>query len=144
MIGTEVVSWAKLYPLETIRSSLGAGLARTSNSIDGAKQNNPDAPVHVITQLTLSLLGIVVFPYEKFDCAIFAKTIADIEAEGWLGWCVTLDRPKKGKPSTVTLGNLLWRLRNAVAHNGISFDSDVVFKARDEALTSSAPAPSFR
>ena len=69
---------------------------RNFEYIEEAKAEDPTAPVHVVTQLTLSLLGIVVFPYEKLDEDVYAKisgkTIAEMNADGWLGWstcCLT-------------------------------------------------------
>jgi hypothetical protein len=44
---------------------------RNLEFIENAPQNDPTAPVHAVTQLALSLLGIVVFPYERFDETIF-------------------------------------------------------------------------
>lgn len=54
----------------------------------------------------------------------FAKTVNEMRAEGWLGWSVTLDSPKKGKPLTNNLEELLYHLRNAVAHGRLVFSSD--------------------
>lgn len=107
--------------------------------IEKTKTSDPSAPVYAVTQLTLSLLGIVVFPYERIDHpAILAKTVNEMRAEGWFGWSVTLDSPKKGKPLTDTLGDLLFHLRNAVAHGRLMFSSDsprimdVVVTAEDQ------------
>jgi hypothetical protein len=113
-------------PVPTRNDALefGRRTRRNFEFIESVKQNKPDAPVHVVTQLTLSLLGIVVFPYEKLDSTIFAKTIAEITAEGWLGWSITLDSPKEGASRTETLGTLLWHQRNAVAHGRLMFNSD--------------------
>jgi hypothetical protein len=107
--------------------------------IEKTKASDPSASVYVVTQLTLSLLGIVVFPYERIDHpGILAKTVDEMKTEGWFGWSVTLDTPKKGKPLTSTLGDLLFHLRNAVAHGRLTFSSDsprirdVVVTAEDQ------------
>jgi len=110
----------------------GRRTRRNLEFIETAKQNDPDARVHVVTQLTLSLLGIVIFPYEKraeLKQAIFDKTIAEIQSEGWLGWSITLDRPtrpKNGRPPklTTTLEDLLRHVRNAAVHGGLTFSTD--------------------
>ena len=109
----------------------GRRTRRNLEFIETAKQNDPDARVHVVTQLTLSLLGIVIFPYEKraeLKQAIFDKTIAEIKSEGWLGWSIKLDRPpsKKGRPPklTTTLEDLLFHVRNAAAHGRLTFSTD--------------------
>jgi hypothetical protein len=107
--------------------------------IEKTKASDPTAPVYAVTQLTLSLLGIVVFPYERIDHpGILAKTVDEMTVEGWFGWSVTLDSPKKGKSPTSTLGDLLFHLRNAVAHGRLTFSSDspqitdVVVTAEDQ------------
>jgi hypothetical protein len=100
---------------------------RNLEFIENAKQNNSLAPVHVVTQLTLSLLGIVVFPYERLaalSSAIVGKTIGEMKAEGWLGWTITLDHPNKPGATTESLNDLLWHLRNSVAHGRLKFNSD--------------------
>lgn len=98
---------------------------RNLEYIEEVKAEDPTAPVHVVTQLALSLLGIVVFPYEKLDKDIFAKisgkTIAEMKAGGWLGWSITLD---SSPAPTTTLGDLLKHVRNAAAHGGLLFNSD--------------------
>lgn len=97
---------------------------RNLEFIEHAKKENPQALIHVVTQLTLSLLGLVVFPFERLDRTIFDKTVAELKAEGWFGWCITLDNPTKGRSSTVSLGDFLTHLRNAVAHGRLTFSSD--------------------
>jgi hypothetical protein len=97
---------------------------RNLEFIENAKKDNPATPVHAVTQLTLSLLGLVVFPYEKVQSSVFAKPVEDMQIEGWFCWSITLDSPLKGKPITRNLGDLLWHLRNAVAHGRLRFTSD--------------------
>jgi hypothetical protein len=98
---------------------------RNLGFIENALQNDPNAPVHAVTQLTLSLLGIVVFPYEKLDETIFYKTVTQMKSDGWCGWSIMLDKPKKAHETTRTLGDLLRHLRNAVAHGRLRFSSDI-------------------
>jgi len=84
-----------------------------------------DGSVHVITQLTLSLLGMVVFPKEKLLLdSIEAKTLAGLAKDGWPTWLITRDQPRKPEDTTDTLGKLLRHVRNAVAHGRITFTSD--------------------
>jgi hypothetical protein len=97
---------------------------RNLEFIENALQNDPTAPVHAVTQLTLSLLGIVVFPYERLDETIFYKTVTQMRGDGWFGWSIMLDKPKKAHETTRTLGDLLRHLRNAVAHGRLTFSSD--------------------
>ena len=103
-------------PRETTLLSSRARTRRNLKFIESAKEKDPQALAHVVTQITLSLLGIVVFPIEKLpllsDVTETAKTIVtNLCAEGWLGWDITLDKPKKGKQPTKTLADLLRHLQ---------------------------------
>ncbi|HUB19622.1 MAG TPA: HEPN family nuclease [Acidobacteriaceae bacterium] len=81
------------------------------------------ADVHVVTQLTLSLLGLVVFPREKMLFAHAEKvTIDKMIAEGWPRWSISKDDRRHDR--TTNLKVLLERLRNAICHARIVFDSD--------------------
>jgi len=104
--------------------------------IKRAKEQNPKAEVHVVTQLTLSLLGLVVFPKEKlFLNSARTMKISDLSASGWPSWNITRDeQPKewgkkcdnKPKPKhwpTQTLADIIYHMRNAIAHGRITFTS---------------------
>jgi protein-tyrosine phosphatase len=74
--------------------------------------------VRVVTQLANSLLGLIVFPWEKD----FAKSVAKLQVDalvkqGWPRWEI-----RRGYCRT--LGDLVRRLRNAVAHGHMRFSSD--------------------
>lgn len=74
--------------------------------------------VHVVTQLATSLLGLIVFPWEKlFVEQIKALRLDTLTANGWPTWSISLG-------ACDTLGDLVWHLRNAVAHGRLSFSSD--------------------
>lgn len=76
------------------------------------------ADVHVVTQLMNSLLGLVVFPWERlFLEKIKTLQMAELIKEGWPGWEITAG-------SSETLGELMRLLRNGVAHGNIRFSSD--------------------
>ncbi len=76
------------------------------------------ADVHVVTQMANSLLGLVVFPWERhFIQHINKLSLAHLEAKGWPTWEMT-------RGSCETLGQLLRYLRNSVAHGHIIFSSD--------------------
>lgn len=93
---------------------------RNFEFIESAKEKGDD--VHVVTQLTLSLLGMVVFPKERLLLeGTETKTIAEMSTEGWPIWTITLDDSKK---PTKTLADILRHLRNAVAHGRLTFTSD--------------------
>lgn len=91
--------------------------------IEDAARGRTDRDIHVVTQLTLSLLGMLVFPKEKLFLDEIDKTpLADLAKQGWPIWNITRDEDSK-KP-TDTLGRLLDHVRNAVAHGRIIFTSD--------------------
>lgn len=74
--------------------------------------------VHVITQLGNSLLGLIVFPFEREPTSSIAQVkMAELSTEGWPEWEISL-----GKADT--LGELARHLRNATAHGRMSFSSD--------------------
>jgi HEPN pEK499 p136 len=84
--------------------------------IEGAEANGAD--VHIVTQLLITLLGLVVFPVEGgFDKDVQHLTLEELENRGWPKWDTTIGNTK-------TLGQLLRNLRNAIAHRGVIFSSE--------------------
>lgn len=79
--------------------------------------------VHVVTQVILSLLGVVVFPFERHTTeAHVDPDLQELAAAGWPLWdYVDGSRPPK------TLSGLIGHLRHATAHNNVSFSSDSRF-----------------
>jgi len=86
------------------------------------------ADVHLITHLANSLLGLVVFPWEDdFVAPLAARPLSGLMTVGgawpagqqWPRWTIHL-----GAASTSTLGDLLYHIRNAVAHRRLRFSSD--------------------
>jgi hypothetical protein len=52
--------------------------------------------VHEVTQLALSLLGLVVFPKEKMLLDKTKRmTMTEMKSKGWPNWKITLDNDKK-------------------------------------------------
>jgi hypothetical protein len=98
-----------------------------------------DCDVHEVTQLIVSLLGLVVFPYahfvdqDDFDCKNCTDpdkkcelpcplpemnfTLPEMCANGWPEWTISLGKSK-------TFSCHLRHLRNAISHRRIHFDSD--------------------
>jgi hypothetical protein len=84
--------------------------------LQGAHERGED--VHVVTQLANSLLGLVVFPWERhFVRHIEGLQLVNLHAQGWPEWNVTLGRCS-------TLGELARHLRNAAAHGRITYCSE--------------------
>jgi len=94
---------------------------RTRRNLDfilSAQQQHED--VHVVTQVVLSLLGIVVFPFERIVKSWDRRwPLVDLEAKGWPRWTY-LD----GSEPPDDLSELRANLRHATAHSNISFSSD--------------------
>lgn len=74
--------------------------------------------VHMITQVVNSLLGLVVFPWEKnFFQAMERRSLTQLDAEGWPRWTI-----KQGH--CTTLWELIRFVRNGTSHGHIEFSSD--------------------
>jgi len=85
----------------------------------GARQGED---VHVVTQVAVSMLALVVFPTERLlDEQMRGVTLASLAGSEWPAWNLDPDDPKR---PTVTLGDLMRRLRNGIAHGRLRFDSD--------------------
>lgn len=76
------------------------------------------ADVHPVTQLTNSLLVVIVFQKEKGVVNKLAKTrLAELPKPEWPKWKITFG-------TSNTLRELLDRLRNAISHGNITYSSD--------------------
>jgi hypothetical protein len=73
--------------------------------------------IHVVTQIILSTVGLIVFPWERnADQQIRGTLVSTLNAPQWPEWVET--RPSKG------LGQLIHNLRNAIVHRNFDFSSD--------------------
>jgi hypothetical protein len=79
-----------------------------------------DPTVHEVTQIANSLLGLIVFPFEKGFIRNSLKELRldQLVADGWPNW-----QFEPGS-ETETLGELICHLRNAAAHGRMKFCSD--------------------
>lgn len=51
------------------------------------------ADVHEVTQLTTSLLGLIVFPWESHALGIMNSwRLSELESKGWPSWTILKDR----------------------------------------------------
>jgi hypothetical protein len=74
--------------------------------------------VHVVTQLVISMVGLIVFPIEEdTEKTLVAYTVKDLNPEGREIWHFT-----HGK--SANLHDHLRHLRNAIAHRHLEFSSD--------------------
>jgi hypothetical protein len=84
--------------------------------IEHARSQGSD--VHVVTQLVVSMLGLVVFPMERNLVArLETLTLRELKKRGWPEWRIELG-------DCDTMEELTRHLRNAVAHGRITFDTD--------------------
>lgn len=86
-----------------------------------AQRQAQRAGVHLVTMLTGSLLGLIVFVKERhLDHYVGTLDLARLATrDGFPNWNITL-----GQGECQTLGALIHRLRNAVAHGRVYFASD--------------------
>ncbi len=94
----------------------GARTLENLECLEAAREQGKD--VHVVTHLANSLLGLIVFPFEKhFVRFILKQRLNDLAKKGWPSWIFE-------QGSADTLGDLVYHLRNAVAHGRLVFSSD--------------------
>lgn len=105
-------------PLNPRTRSLGFAERTKKNLvfIEGAFREGAD--VHVVTQVILSLLGLVVFPWERHvEIRINNVPLRELHEEGWPRWNIAVG-------TSGTLSELVHRLRNATAHGRLTFSSE--------------------
>ena len=92
---------------------------RTLKNIRALDQAQVDgADVHVVTHLANSLLGLIVFTVERKFVRFLQKVpLERLSSAGWPSWKFELGRSS-------TLGEIVYHLRNAVAHGRVWFSSD--------------------
>lgn len=87
--------------------------------IEKMVQENPEAELFEVTQLVNSLLGLLVFPFEKMRDKIPDTNLAELKEQGW-----SVPRIVGRFPELNTLKDLVRYLRNAVAHFNMDFMPD--------------------
>ena len=85
------------------------------------KERSEGKDVHEVTQLVISLLGLIVFTREYEPLKnVESLPLETLEQDGWPHWEIVMDE----KRDTTSLRKLNWHLRNAVSHRRIEFSSD--------------------
>lgn len=107
-----------------IRNSMAGFSARVRKNLDFMLEERADgADVHIVTELTTALLGLVVYPYQFYKdnkLVDFRKyTMERMSAEGWPEWTF-----HKGGEETKNLRHFLRRLRNGTSHYLVSYSSE--------------------
>ena len=83
-----------------------------------ASESGDRDKVHAVTQVVLSLLGLVIFPWERDLIKDIGKVkLKNLYQQGWPEWTFHLE-------NTHNLKSLIRHIRNAAAHGRIKFNSD--------------------
>ncbi|MPY73434.1 MAG: hypothetical protein GEU87_04170 [Alphaproteobacteria bacterium] len=108
--------------MEIDRNTIEGFARRVRKNLDFmivARENDED--IHIVTQLTCSLLGLIVFPYGHFRRVGFLdfKTLSldDLVEDGWPAWAFHVGESE-------SLDKHLSHLRNALSHRRVCFSSD--------------------
>lgn len=92
---------------------------RTRANLEFVEAASAHQPVHEVTQLANSLLGLLVFPRERYLNQIPKTPLRQLEAEGW-----PAIRTTYGEVRANNLWQLTRLLRNSIAHCNVRFVAD--------------------
>jgi len=95
---------------------------RTRKNLDYIEETvrtDPEAEVYEVTQLVNSMLGMIVFPKERYFEHIPENPLEELQKEGWVIPEVTGNFKQVNN-----LRQLMRHLRNSIAHSNLEFDSD--------------------
>jgi hypothetical protein len=111
---------AKLLDLAAVTRNdaleFGARTLKNLEFLERARERDED--VHVVTHVANSLLGLIVFTVEKhFVRFILKQSLEDLAKKSWPSWRFELG-------ASDTLGDLVYHLRNALAHGRLVFSAD--------------------
>lgn len=88
-------------------------------AIEAAVENNANAEVFEVTQLVNSMLGLLVFPQQRFFNNIPTTPVEELRRSGW-PVPIMMGSP----PNADNLRDLMRCLRNGISHCNIEFTSD--------------------
>jgi hypothetical protein len=78
------------------------------------------AKAHQVTQVVLTLIGLVVLPREShYMEAVGDGTLTTLAAQGWPTWTIAHDLSRRPEGASDTLADLLWHLRSTIASGQI-------------------------
>ena len=104
------------YNHEDLLADFASRTLHNLQLIRGIKHRQPQAQAYEVTQLINSMLGLLVFPKEKYLDEIPEKTLEELKAEGW-----PIPEVRSGYDQVPNLRKFLSMMRNAVAHFNIEF-----------------------
>ena len=78
------------------------------------------AKAHQVTQVVLTLIGLVVLPREShYMEAVGDGNLNTLAAQGWPTWTIAHDLSRRPEGASDTLADLLWHLRSTIASGQI-------------------------
>jgi hypothetical protein len=78
------------------------------------------AKAHQVTQVVLTLIGLVVLPREShYMEAVGDGNLTGLAAQGWPTWTIAHDLSRRPEGASDTLADLLWHLRSTIASGQI-------------------------
>jgi len=89
------------------------------NALRELQKANPKADIYEVTQLINSMLGLLVFPQQRFIDSIPQIPLQELESEGW-----SIPVVEGNYPQVDDLRELVRYLRNAIAHCNLEFLDD--------------------
>jgi len=93
------------------------------DAIDAVASVAP-AKAHQVTQLVLTLIGLIVLPRESHYLeAAGDATLPALAANGWPTWTIAQDLSRRPDSVSDTLGDLLWHLRSTITAGQIRMTS---------------------
>jgi hypothetical protein len=94
-------------------------IRRNLDAIDAVVTVAP-ARAHRVTQLVLTLVGLLVLPNQNHYLeAAGSETLPDLAERGWPTWTIAHDSSRRPGFSPDTLADLLWHLKSAVTSGRI-------------------------
>jgi hypothetical protein len=92
---------------------------RNLDAIDAVVSVAP-AKAHQVTQLVLTLIGLIVLPRESHYLeAAGNQTLPELAAAGWPTWTIAHDSSRRPDGAADTFGDLLWHLRSTISSGQI-------------------------
>jgi hypothetical protein len=93
------------------------------DAIDAVASVAP-SKAHQVTQLVLTLIGLIVLPRESHYLeAAGDATLPALAAQGWPTWAIAQDLSRRPDGASDTLGDLLWHLRSTITAGQIRMTS---------------------
>ena len=104
------------------------------DAIDAVASVAP-AKAHQVTQLVLSLIGLIVLPRANHYLeAAGDATLPSLAAQGWPSWTIVEDLSRRPDGASDTLGDLLWHLRSTIASGQIRMTGEALAAGPSETI----------